>query len=484
MNRDATGPRIGIALLGKGATNHLHRPEVVEAFRRRGAEVIFVVRDDYETLLERIPGCAYVPCRFAPERGTLGAWRARFRYLRRMYPAGDPGVREFHRRMVRGRGIRYRILHELLSLAARSRAVMRAAVALEAFLYRADTVEGLDPRMFDELLILGIGIAGSPLEGMLTWWARRQGIPVVHMVGNYDNLSSQGFRGVPVERILVWGESMQRDAAALQGIPADKIGTIGTVRYDAIDRVIREDRPRFLRALGLDPARKTILFAGSLSEYHYFEAMSVLHDLRRLGEDVQLIMRVYPNKTLMNSPYMEPLLDHASRVPGVYVSLADPHYRKGVRERDVLQIEETELWHSLRYSDVVVNIFSTIALEACVFDKPAVNMWYFGWPGRLAASPAVWKPFPGLIHNRRMGSYGAIPVAGSRQELVAEIRKALANPDRFRSERARAVASECGLLDGHACDRLADRCIEETGDAKAMRSSGLEAGARPVHGIS
>jgi CDP-glycerol glycerophosphotransferase (TagB/SpsB family) len=159
----------------------------------------------------------------------------------------------------------------------------------------------------------------------------------------------------------------------------------------------------------------------------------------------------------------------------VYVSLADPHHRKGARDREVLQIEESELWHALKYADIVVNLYSTISLEACIFDKPAINMWYFGWPGRLAASSPVWKPYPGLIHNRRMTAYGAFAVARDRRSLMAEIRHALDDPRRFRAERAGAVAKECGSLDGLVCDRLAEECLGELGRKEAL---GAKARAR------
>lgn len=481
LNQNTAGPRIGIALLGKGATNHLHRPEVVEAFHRRGAQVIFIVRDDYDSLLERIPGCDYVSCRFAEEKGAQAYWRSLFRNMRRLYPASDVGVREFHRSLGHGLGLWGRVLHELFFLLARSRLAMQVSVVVESILYRREKVEGLDPAVFDELLVLSIGIAATHLEGRLIWWARRCGVPVVNIAGNYDNLSSQGFRGVPVDRILVWGESMRRDAVDLHGIPPSRVTMIGSIRYNSISREIRDDREMFLRGCGLDPGRRTILFAGSLSDFHYFEMLAVLKELRRDSVDAQLILRVYPNKTLMNSAYMEPLLDHAARVPGVYVSLADPHYRKGARDRDVLQIEESELWHALKYADVVVNLYSTISLEACIFDKPAINMWYFGPPGRLAAKSPIWKPYPGLIHNRRMTGYGAFVVAKNRRALVAEIQRALEDPGRFRVERATAVASECGLLDGRACDRLAENCLGELGRVEAARSPGNSRGIAPAY---
>ncbi len=447
-------------MLGKGATNHLHRREVVDALRARGVKVTFLVREDYLSLLKCLPGCEYRRCGFAPERGGLARWRGLLRYLRGLYPAADPGVRAFHRLQNRAHhNLRQRMLHSVYYRLARYRWIMRVVVVIERFLYRTATVEGVDPAEFDQLLVLGLGITGTQLEGTLTWWARANAIPVVYIVGNYDNLSSQGFRGVPVDTILVWGESMRDDAVELHAIAPHRVHMIGVIRYDAIERVIKEDRATFMKSHGLDSGKKTILFAGSMPEFHYFEALAALKQLREEGEDLQMILRIYPNKGLMRSVYIEPLIEHAERMPGVYVSLADTHYRSGEKGYEVLQIEETELWHALKYSDVVVNLYSTIALEACIFDKPAIHIWYFSPAGQLAVAPAVYGAYPSLIHNRRLLSYGAIRIANNRPELLTHLREALRDPGRFHAERMRTVARECGVLDGQVCKRLAAACV-------------------------
>lgn len=81
--------KIGIALLGKGATNHLHRQEVVDAFNDRSIEVLFIVREDYLPLLKKLSGCSYTTCRFHNETGWLAFCRNLFRNTRRWYPSGD-----------------------------------------------------------------------------------------------------------------------------------------------------------------------------------------------------------------------------------------------------------------------------------------------------------------------------------------------------------------------------------------------------------
>lgn len=465
----ATGPearrpgRTAIALIGKGATNHLHRAEVVDAFRKRNIEVVFLVREDYLPLLDRLPSCEYVVCRFAPGPGKHERLCDLLRYVRSLYPSTDPARRRLFRlRTGDRRGVRQRVVQTALNAVARSRRAMELLVAVEERLDGGLRVEGPDPRSFDQLLMLGVGVGAMRLETALTRWARRSGLRVVHVVGNYDNLSSAGFRGIPVDRLLVWGPNMQEEAVRLQGIPPDRVTAIGAVRYSSIPRYVTRDREGFLRSIGLDPARRTVLFAGSTSAFHYFEILQVVEELNRRQDVYQLILRVYPNKMLMNSVYMPALLAYAAGRPGVYVSLADPHYASGARDREVLQIEESELWHALRHADVVVNLYSTIALEACIFDRPAINMWYFP-PATGLESRGEPYPYSELIHNRRLAAYGALAVARTREELLSAIAAAVRDPAGRQRERRHAVARECGPLDGQACERLADACAEAYG---------------------
>lgn len=452
--------RLGIALLGKGATNRLHKSEVVDKFRDRRVDVTFLVRDDYMELLERLPDCRYVECCFDAQEGGHAKQRGFYRYFRGLYPAKDKGVREFQGQKHKKMPLKQRIVFRMLSFFARYRWIMELSLKIEGRLYDDEDIPGLTATDYDRLLVLGVGVTGTPLEGRLTWWARKHGIPVVHIVGNYDNLSSQGFRGVPIEKILVWGESMRRDAVELQAIEPERVQIIGEIRYDRYQEKITQDRGSFFRSCGLDPERKVILFAGQAPPFHYFEALTVLEELRSEGNDCQMVLRLYPSKNLTRSVYMKPLLDYAARIPGVFVSIADPYYKGGEAGREVLQIEEYELWHLLCYCDVVVNLYSTITVEACLFDKPVVNMWYFSPSDRLTAIPAVYGAFPRLIHNRRIESYGATELATNRRQLKDKILLALSKPGQWKENRARLVVEECGPLDGRVCDRLVDACAQ------------------------
>jgi hypothetical protein len=448
--------RLAITLIAKGSINNLHRQDVVDAFRARGVDVRFLVREAYAHLIKPLPGCGYLTCRFAEETGRLKYWRDVFRYARSLYPDGGMSLA-----LLAGpQGRRQRIQYHLLRALATRHAAMRLVLRAEERLYRSRTVEGLDPTAIDQLLLQGIGIHGAEHETSLTWWARQHGISVVHMVGNYDHLASKGYRGVPVDRLVVWGPVMRDDAVRLHGVPSNRVQAIGPVRYDAVMRDPAEDRSTFLRRLGLDPAKRTILFAGSGGEYHYFEMLQAFEDLRTQSGDYQLILRTYPDKVLMASPYTLPLIQYARSVPGVYVSVGDPHAKDPGVEGELPQIEQNELWHALRHCDVVVNLYSTIALEACLFDKPAIYMAYFPMRAYAWRKPPEYVDYGVYLHNRRLIAYGATPVARDRTTLLRLIQEAVANPDRHKRERAHAVQQELGQLDGRVTERLANACIE------------------------
>jgi hypothetical protein len=454
--------RLAITLIAKGSVNNLHRRDMVEAFRARGVDVRFLVREAYAHLIQPLPGCTYLTCRFAQETGRLKYWRDVFRYARSLYPHGGTSRSILARPQGRRQQIQYRVLHALASHPL----PMRVAQRMEERLYRTRTVEGLDPAAIDQLLLQGIGIHGAEHETSLTWWARQHGISVVHMVGNYDHLSSKGYRGVPVDRLLVWGPVMRDDAVRLHGIPPERVRMIGAARYDAVVHDVADDRSTFLGRIGLDPAKRTILFAGSGAEYHYFEMLQAFEELRTKHGDYQLILRTYPDKVLMASPFMTPLIEYARTVPGVYVSVGDPHARLPGMERELPQIEQADLWHALRHCDVVVNLYSTIALEACLFDKPAVYLDYFPMTGYAWRKPPAYVDYGRYVHNRRLVSYGATPIARDRAALLRLIQDAVADPGRHKRERALAVQQELGQLDGRVTERLADACIEALEEAR------------------
>lgn len=456
-NNDLITCRIGIGLLGKGSTNHLHHRSVVEAFRSAGAEITFLIREDYADILQKIPGCDYLTLRLTP---PTKKWLLLYcSDLRSMYPFTDKGrsvpLTPWWRLSIFGR-----IDLWIKKLFARYEWVVKMCIFLEGKLFDLSSVQGVNPDVIDQLLLLGVGAVNSEMEGAMTWWARRHGIPVVHYVGNYDSLSSKGFRGVPIEKLLIWGASMKEDAIHLHGLQEDCVYTIGSLRYNIIWHDTKISKKAFFESVGLDQNRKTILYAGFVFEYHYFEMLEVYKQLLEQNVDCQLILRIYPNKSLLNSPYINALIAYARSLSNVFVSIADHNFASGNRDHEVLQIEEDELVKSLKFSDVVINHYSTISIEACLFDKPVINMWYFQPPNRAWHDQPQCLDYPNLYHSRRLAGYNAIKVAYNRAELIKFIKESFYDPQKLANERRHMVEREIGSLDGKTLEKMITVCMD------------------------
>ena len=458
--------RIGIPVMGKGATNHIHRPEIVDAFLERGVELYFYVRPDYFDILHKYPSCNYIACDIPTVTGRGKTAAGFFEYWRNLYPASDPGRRIRRRELNSRRSCMARLRNEVLAWGARSLKIMQMALRIEEMMVRDAENVAINDNQLDCMLLLGIGTHGTQPESLFARWARRNGIPVVQVVANYDGLSSKGFRGTDVGELLVWGPAMRDDAIKLQGIPELQVKMIGALRYDHLYNRDYPAREAFLSQLGLDPSQRTILFAGGRNDYHYFEILAAFEALRMHDEKLQLVIRVYPKKGLLRSAPMKYLIRYARSLAGVYVSIADPSFENGVEDREVLAIEEEELWSLLKYTDVVVNLYSTIALEACLFNKPIINMWYFGSVGMTVQQP-IYTPYPEIHHIRKFESYGAAEKATTREELIDLVRQAIKHPEQRTEHRRLAVEKELGPLDGNVKERLVDFCCSSISGIKS-----------------
>ena len=78
--------KVGVPVMGKGATNHIHRPEVIDAFLERGAELHFFVRPDYFDILQKHPSCHYIACEIPSVSGRCKTAAGFFEYWRNLYP--------------------------------------------------------------------------------------------------------------------------------------------------------------------------------------------------------------------------------------------------------------------------------------------------------------------------------------------------------------------------------------------------------------
>lgn len=466
---------IAIPLFGKMATRSYHSSQLIQALERRGFTPRYFISSKYleNCSLDRdryfdLNTEAYD--RYASEHSLLKLLREIRRFSVRTETT-DLRFRERIEQMLFDRSpVAKPVVYGLgLDLLRRIPGVARLACAAECALFdTAFHLKTLQEREIRCVLTPGMGGHSFYNEGFVAREARRLGLATFASITNYDNLVNMGFRGYLPDCVGVWSQSMADDAIRLQKIPARRIEVTGPVQFDRYFQAVGISREDFLRSKGLDPMKKTILYGGGVSINRYFEIYRLLCDPKhsKFAGQYNLIIRVYPAAKLLSAPAWSVLEDLFAQTQGIYISNAlkeagdnltaadlayDLNEGSGVKSKNDLD----ELHCLLKYSDVMINYFSTISLEAALCDLPTIHVGYDGYT--FGVRYGVTSSFQQRqTHNKRKLRLAASRVAKSEQDLMKHLEELLADRSIQRDERREYAAHECGPLDGKASERLAE----------------------------
>ena len=104
---------------------------------------------------------------------------------------------------------------------------------------------------------------------------------------------------------------------------------------------------------------------------------------------------------------------------------------------------------------MLVNLFSTVAIDAAIFDKPVVNLDYD--PGPERKRHAMIKDVNHLwSHFKPITESGGMWVVQNNDEMVEAVKGYLKNPSLHKEKRRWIAEYVCGYIDGRCGERMAD----------------------------
>ena len=287
---------------------------------------------------------------------------------------------------------------------------------------------------------------------------------------SWDNFTNKLIPVRRVNRLIVWNELMRHQAVDLHGYAQDEVQVAGTPQWDLYFREgTTTPRDAFFRQIGADSSRKLVTVTTTPRELypHHDHVLRVL--IRAMAENAwrskaQLLVRLHPRDEL--EAYAE-----FQGLPNVII---EKPFRATVKAGDGLAIDITaenqrHLANTLRHSDVVVNVASTLAIEAAIFDTPVVNVSFDG------EAESDWvrsaRRYYRFTHYVNITRHGAVRVAESPAQLVEQVGRYLDDPSLDREGRRRVVLEQCQFLDGRAAERVAAFVVGELADVCGEPSS-------------
>jgi hypothetical protein len=299
--------------------------------------------------------------------------------------------------------------------------------------------------------------------------ARASGVPSVTFTQGWDNLTSKTIIGARPDELIVWNERMLDEAVELHGFSAERVTVTGPPHFDPyVRRTGWIDRADFLRSLGLDPAKRIILYATSPQRY-FTDSIAVAdlliqaNESGRFGPDVQLVIRLHPQVILGKDADD---LGAWERFRGrAYVDM--PRGATGL-VGDYTPDGTAHIAQLLDASAVTINVASSISIDAAIFDTPVVNLRFDAAPGRPYLK-SVRRQYD-TDHYQQVVRTGAVRIADSPEQLIDEVCRYLADPSHERAERAELVRGLCYRADGLAGARVAE-AIARIGARRRSRAN-------------
>lgn len=282
--------------------------------------------------------------------------------------------------------------------------------------------------------------------------AVRAGIPTVGVVASWDNLTTKGPLLPRLDRLVVWNDLMREEAVRYHGYRPEQVVVAGAPHHDAVfdGREPLPTREAFFARLGLDPTKRLITYAGedpiiAPDAPEYVERLHRFLRDGRLRDACQLLVRPHPQDDPHRFDRFRGRSDVVVDLPG---RPSDGHWMDMSR-RDLLH-----LYATMRWSDVVVNVTSTIVLDAAFFDTPTVCIGFsYSAPPTFYQSPLR---FFEMDHFRYVMRTSATTLVISESELLDAVNGALADRTRNAAGRRRLVEELAQFRDGGSGRRVAE----------------------------
>lgn len=479
----SSAPTVLLAVHQGFAARWLLRTGVLEGLERAGAKVVVLTPNaDEPYLAAEFPDVVFEPLRatgFEVAKGSKAWWLA---LHLRMYSLGKGNESEallskhagFHRRLVPDHPFVARGLDLGLRALRRSKPLRQALLAVERRRWVPRLHEDVYVRHRPDVVVT-TSPGWFPSDAVVLREAAAHGVPAAAVIAGWDNPTSKGYRGADPELVVVWSDRMAEQLRRHHDVPPARIAVEGVPHFDRyVAPGALWSRGEVVERCGLDPRRRTVLFATSTPGQwdHNVELAEALAQAMAPGaplEDCQLVVRLHPiHLRSDHTPPLTELEGIRDRHPHVHLDVPDV---VSDRLRCDLSDEDNVRFSSLLASaDVLVCMYSTTSLEAFLADVPVV----------FAAASAHSDDPDAVAPGRQWGEFthltpileqGAVRVGRTRSELIAHVRTYLDDPALDRDARLRVAELECGPTDGHAAARIAARILRLAGAAPVDRAA-------------
>lgn len=297
--------------------------------------------------------------------------------------------------------------------------------------------------------------------------ARELAIPVVCQMASWDNITTKGTPLLMPDYFISWGSIMTEEIVNLYRFPRNGIYECGVPHFDVYSQKQQlTTRKKLLQQLNL-PSELPYIFYGMVATMHCPNEVEILTWLAKqvnnnaFAEPCSLVIRPHPQTISGAYASSSVNLQKLKALVGPRIALDIPPI---LSEQLAWDLPKSDMYHLaslLAECAMCLNASSTLCLDACMLDRPVIDIGFDG-AAELAYGKSARRSLD-YTHIAKLLALGGIRVARSFRELEGHINVYLRDPCLDHEGRMLSVAQECGVRDGRSAERVASVLLQLAG---------------------
>jgi hypothetical protein len=270
-----------------------------------------------------------------------------------------------------------------------------------------------------------------PYIAPLIYAAEKLKIKTTAFIFSWDNLASKGRMAGNFNYYLVWSDLMKQELLHFyQSVKSNQVEVVGTPQFEPyiLDRY-GMSKENFIQRFNLNPNLPTLLFScgdvsTSKNDPLYIEVIANAIEKNQLIKKVNLLVRTSPAE---EPTRFESLVKKYPFIAWNYPAWvqARSNHQETWSQR-IPSIEDVnDLKAVLQYSDVCINMLSTMSLDAMLFDKPVINTVFGNENNGLYDDQRFLK----YAHIEKVVESKAVAITKNEKELITAINGCLQYPN-------------------------------------------------------
>ncbi len=299
-------------------------------------------------------------------------------------------------------------------------------------------------------LVFSTNIMGISEAGLLNA-AKKLKIKTIGMPKSWDNPSKGVFR-TKADKIIVWSKFMASQVEKYQDYKPSQIEIIGIPQHDYFhDKKRIWSKEKFCAEFDIDPHKKIIFFGSEGKQVNsdsiIAKILSSVVNNEEFVDNLQLLIRPHTG-------YLEEIkkFECIKKENNVVV---DDYCERDLIFKDVWDYSDyfmDRFLNSIYHSDIIINTASTLSLDALVFDKPIIHIYFDGY-NDVAYDKSIRRWYS-TDYYKQILKFNASILADSKESLEKAIKTYLDNP-KYLSFQRKALREEfSGHIDGKSGMRL------------------------------